>query len=264
LALVLWAPWRKTIPSLASLRLSAYLGADVSLVNEANSADAILSPNGAVLAFVARKEVGASSQMYLRPLDREQATPLSGTDGAYGPFFSPDGQWIAFFSGDKLKKIGVSGGAVITLCDAPEARGGTWADDGTIVLSPDVGTVPNVTLQRVSSAGGKPESLMPLAAGEATQRYPQVLPGGRSVLFTSSNTVGAFDDANLVVATLPTRARKVVQRGGYQGRYLSSGHLVYLHEGTLFAAPFDLGRLEVTGQPVPIRRHCVELALGRR
>jgi serine/threonine-protein kinase len=252
LALVLWAPWRKTTRPLASLRLSAYLGANVLLVNNANSADAILSPDGDVLAFVAGRESGVGSQMYLRPLNREQATPLSGTDDAYGPFFSPDGQWIAFFSGGKLKKIGVSGGAVITLCDAPAARGGVWADDGSIVLSPDVSTVPNVTLQRVSSAGGKPESLIPLVAGETTQRYPQVLPGGHSVLFTSSNTVGAFDDANLVVVTLPTGTRKVVQRGGYQGRYLSSGHLIYVHQGTLFAVPFDLGRLEVTGQPVSV------------
>jgi serine/threonine protein kinase len=250
LALVLWAPWRKTIQSSASL-LSVYLGADVSLVNQANSSDAILSPDGTMLAFVARKE-GGSAQIHLRPLNRAQATTLSGTEGAYSPFFSPDGQWIAFFSGGKLKKIGVSEGAVVTLCDAPAARGGAWADDGTIVLSPDVGAVPNVTLQRVSSVGGKAETLTSLAEGEATQRYPQVLPGGHSVLFTSSSTIGAFDDANLVVVTLPTRTRKIVQRGGYQGRYVSSGHLVYIHEGTLFAAPFDLGRLEVTGRPVPV------------
>ena len=118
-------------------------------------------------------------------------------------------------------------------------------------MSPDVATVPNLTLQRVSSAGGKAEPLTSPAEGEATQRYPQVPPGGHSVLFTRSSTIGAFDDANLVVVTLPTGTRKVVQRGGYQGRYLSSGHLVYLHEGTLFAAPFDLGRQEVTGQPTP-------------
>ena len=103
---------------------------------------------------------------------------------------------------------------------------------------------------RVSSAGGTPEPLLSLAEGEVTQRWPQVLPGGKAVLFTSSGDQAAFNDANLVVQALPTGARTVVQRGGYHGRYLPSGHLVYLHDGTLFAAPFDLERLAVTGPPV--------------
>jgi serine/threonine-protein kinase len=252
LVLAWWSPWRETQPPQPSLRLSVDLGADVSIVDQKNSADAVLAPDGSVLAFVARTASSARLQLYLRSLNRAQPTPLSGTDGAYSPFFSPDGQWVAFFASGKLKKISVSGGAAVTLCDAPAARGGTWADDGTIVLAPDVNSVPNVPLQRVSSAGGKAEPLTSLADGEVTQRYPQVLPGGHAVLFTSSSTVGAFDDANLVVVTLPIGTRKIVQRGGYQGRYVSSGHLVYLHEGTLFAVPFDLDRLEIKGQPVPV------------
>ena len=103
----------------------------------------------------------------------------------------------------------------------------------------------------MSSAGGKAEPLTSLAEGEVTQLWPQVLPGGKAVLYTSSGIAGAYNDANLVVQPLPGGARKVVQRGGYHGRYLPSGHLVYIHDGTLFAAPFDLDRLEVTGQPVP-------------
>ena len=87
--------------------------------------------------------------------------------------------------------------------------------------------------------------------GEAIQVWPQVLPGGKAVLYTSSGIAGAYNDADLVVQVLPSGPRKVVQRGAYHGRYLASGHLVYVHDGTLFAAPFDLDRLEVTGQPVP-------------
>ena len=83
------------------------------------------------------------------------------------------------------------------------------------------------------------------------QVWPQVLPGSKAVLYTSSGTTGAYNDADLVVHVLPHGPRKVVQRGGYHGRYLSSGHLVYIHDGTLFAAPFDLDRLEMTGEPVP-------------
>src|SRR4029077_14890718 len=173
-------------------------------------------------------------------------TPLSGTDGAANPFFSPDGQWIAFFAGAKLKKVSVAGGAPLTLCDAAAGRGGSWGEDGTIVFEPAAS--PSTMLLRVSAAGGKPEPFTTLADVESTQRYPQVLPGGKAVLYMSRNSTGGqYDDANLVVQQLPTGARRIVQRGAYYGRYVPSGHLVYIHEGTLFAVPFDLDRLEVTG-----------------
>src|SRR5258705_13555876 len=91
--------------------------------------------------------------------------------------FSPDGQWIAFFADAKLKKIAVSGGATVTLCDAPNGRGGTWTEDGTIIFSPN--NAVGVNLLRVSSSGGTPEPFSKLEPGEVTQRYPQVLPGGK-------------------------------------------------------------------------------------
>jgi len=245
--LVLWVPWRP-LPAAVPLRVSAELGADASLATAGLGDTAVLSPDGTVVAFVARKG-DRSPQLYVRRLTQLQATLLSGTDEADSPFFSPDGQWIAFFAGGKLKKIFVTGGAAVTLCDAPNGRGGAWGEDGTIVLTPDLAA--GVRLLRVSSAGGTPEPLTSLAEGESTQRWPQVLPGGKAVLFTGG-TAGAFEDANIVVQPLPTGVRKIVQRGGYHGRYLPSGHLVYIHAGTLFAAPFDLDRLEVTGQPVPV------------
>ena len=249
LVLALWPPWRKA-PTPAQLRLSAELGADASLVTDQGAA-AILSPDGALLAFVAQKNASGGSQLYVRRLEQLQAASLSGTDGARNPFFSPDGQWIAFFAGGKLKKISVNGGAAVTLCDAPNGRGGSWAEDGTLAFSPDSGV--GVSLLRVSSAGGKPATLTTFDAGEAAQRWPQVLPGGKAVLYAAATSgTTAWEDANLVVQPLPTGARKIVQRGGYYGRYLPSGHLVYLHDGTLFAAPFDLDRLEVTGQSVPV------------
>jgi serine/threonine-protein kinase len=245
--LMLWAPWRKAAPP-APVRVSAELGADVSLATSGFGDATILSPDGAVFAFVAQKGGGGSPQLHVRRLAQLQATALSGTDDADSPFFSPDGQWIAFFAGGKLKKISVTGGAAVTLCDAPNGRGGAWGEDGTIVFAPD--STAGVRLLRVSSAGGKPEPLTSLAEGQSTQRWPQVLPGGTAVLFTAG-TAGAYEDANIVVQPLPAGARTIVQRGGYHGRYLPSGHLVYIHDATLFAVPFDLDRLEVTGQPVP-------------
>jgi Tol biopolymer transport system component len=254
LALMLWAPWR-TAPAPAPLRLRADLGADTSLANTlANQyGDAtILSPDGTSVAFVAQKGETGISQLYVRRLDQLQATPLSGTDDALAPFFSPDGRWIGFSAGYKLKKIAVTGGASTTLCDVAQLRGGTWGEDGTIVFSPD--KMPGTRLVRVTSDGGKPEPLTSLAAGEGMQQWPQFLPGGKAVLYTSVTVNGAFNDASLVVQSLASGTPKIVQRGGFYGRYLPSGHLVFIHDGTLFAAPFDLNRLEVTGQPVPALR----------
>jgi Tol biopolymer transport system component len=225
-------------------------GADTSLVLPgAPGANLALSPDGKVLVFAAAKSGATESQLYVRRLDQLQATGLSGTDEARNPFFSPDGQWIGFFAGGKLKKISVIGGAAVTLCDAPAGRGGAWAEDGTIAFTPSGN--PGVSLLRVSSAGGKPEPLTKLADGELLQRWPQILPGGKSVLFTSNENAANFDEANIAVQPLPDGPRKIVQRGGYYGRYVASGHLLYMHGGTMFAAPFNLDRLELTGQPVP-------------
>ena len=257
-AVAVWAPWRTTAPA-QTLRLSVALGPDVSLASGIGNV-VVLSPDGAVLAFVAHTGAGERPRLHVRRLNQLTATPLAGTDGAEGPFFSPDGQWLGFFSGGKLKKIAVAGGAVVTLCDAPNHRGGAWAEDGTIVFSY---AGPGVSLLWVSSAGGTPAKLTSLAEGEVTQRWPQVLPGGKAVLYTGHSQTLDFHDANLVVQPLPTGDRKIVLRGGSHGRYVPSGlgsptrsdrdggHLLYVRGGALFAAPFDLDRLEVTGPPVP-------------
>ncbi len=248
IVLVFGVPWRQASPA-ALLRMSAELGADVSLPSGLTGDVISLSPDGTVVAFLAQQGADGSAQIYVRRLSEPHASVLSGTDGADGPFFSPDGQWIGFFADGKLKKISVSGGAAVTLCDAPINRGGTWGEDGTIVFLPNrVGR-----LMRVSSAnaGGTPEPVAALAEGEVSQRWPQLLPGDRSVLFTSGGATSSLNDANLVVQRLPSGERTVVHKGGYHGRYLSSGHLVFLHDGTLFAAPFDLDQLKVIGPPVP-------------
>lgn len=242
-------PWRKVSPP-SQQRLSVDLGADASLasLNMQFGAATILSPDGTVLAFVAQKEE-RRPQLYVRRLDELQARLLPGTDDALAPFFSADGLWIGFFADQKLKKIAVTGGAPIVLADAPSTRGGAWSDDDTIVFAPN--QIAGTRLLRVSAAGGNAEPLTSLAEGEVIQLWPQMLPGGKAVLYTASSTLGAFNDANLVVQPLPSGTRKVVRRGGYHGVYLRGGHLVYIHDGTLFAAPFDLDRLDVTGQPLP-------------
>jgi serine/threonine-protein kinase len=261
-AVATWAILRPRVaPPQPPMRLSVELGADMAVTPL--GANIQISPDGQTLAFVGQKDSGVP-QLYLRRLDQLQATMLAGTDDANNPFFSPDGKWIAFFAGRKLKKIATTGGPAVTLCDAPAGRGGAWAEDGTIVFLPNNG--PGVNLVRVSSAGGTPEPLTapanPLAEGEVTQRWPQMLPSGRGVLYTASNVASGFANANIVVQPLPSGARKVVLHPGFYGRYLPSGHVVYVQNGTLFAAPFDLDRLETSGPSVPVLEGVASNAAG--
>ena len=237
----------------AAYHLNVDLGAGVPLmpINVQFGAAAIISPDGRTIAFVARPDPDSAAQIYVRHLDRTDAVALAGTNGAVIPFFSPDGKSIGFFSDKKLKRIPVTGGAALPLADAPDQRGAWWGEDDTIVFSPDrrAGT----RLMRVAANGRSDATPLRTAAKHGGQEaWPQVLPGGSAVLYTSSASPGLFNDADLVVQPLPTGVPKVVLRGGYHGRYVPSGHLVYIHSGTLFAATFDLDRLEVTSQPVPI------------
>ena len=241
----------RTTPASAPLRLTAELGPGVVLTF-LGSASLALSPDGTVLAFIGHKTTDRISWLFVRRLEhQEDAVLLPETDGAASPFFSPDGKWIAFFASGKLKKILVSGGSAITLCDAPHGRGGDWGSDGTIFFSPDTQT----GLLRVSSTpGGTPVVATTLEAGEKTQRFPQVLPGDKALLYSSLSPHGDFDfdKGNLVVQPLPAGARKVLERGAYFGKYVPSGHLLFLRNGTLFAEGFDLAHLDVMGSPFPV------------
>jgi serine/threonine-protein kinase len=209
-----------------------------------------LSPDGSRLALTLRG-AGGKALLYTRLLDQNQVTPLVVTENAYFPFFSPDGEWIGFFADGKLKKISVKGGAAVTLCDAPGVGGASWGDDGNIIVA-----LGNTGLWRISSSGGTPVPVTKLNRGEGTHRWPQVLPGSQAVLFTASTGVGPFEDAEIDVVSLKTGERKTVQRGGFSPSYLATsnrtGHLVYLHQRTLFAVPFDPGRLTLAGAPKPI------------
>jgi serine/threonine-protein kinase len=240
-----WGWWWSTRPAELKplVRLDVDLGTDVSL-GSPYGADQILSPDGTRLVYVSQ------GRLFTRRLDQPNASELAGTQGADAPFFSPDGQWVAFFAQGKLKKISVVGGAAMALCDTVNARGGSWGDDGTIVFARDS----REALSKISSAGGTPESLtkLDLQTGELTQRWPQVLPGAKAVLFTSSTHGFNYDDADIIVYSTTSGQRKTVQRGGSYARYLASGQIVYIHEGTLFAVPFDLDRLEAHGSPSPV------------
>jgi serine/threonine-protein kinase len=213
---------------------------------------AVLSPDGTRIAYVVGDE--NATTLYVRDLDRLESAEIasgSGTTSAYHPFFSPDGAWLGYVTPQELLKVPVTGGTPLRLCKVDRSRGATWAHDDTIIFAPS----PSGPLFRVPATGGEPQPLTTLdeANKEATHRWPQVLPGGEAVLFTShTQPAGGFDNANIEVLSLKTGERKVLHRGGSYARYVPAGYLVFVSEATLFAAPFDLASLELTGSPAPV------------
>jgi Tol biopolymer transport system component len=209
---------------------------------------AVLSPDGRMFAFVARGASGGRWQLYLRRFDELAARPLAGTEDAYAPFFSPDGGSIGFFSGGRLLTLALGSGTVTPLANVFEARGGTWSEDGTIVFAPR----PDGPLYRIAATGGEMTQFTTLdpGAGESTHRWPQFLPGGKSVMFTAHGLAGTAKAGDVIVQT--GTERRAVHRGGLFGRYSRSGHLLYVNGGKLFAAAFDANRLQETGTSVAV------------
>jgi Tol biopolymer transport system component len=195
----------------------------------------------------------ANNQLYLRQLSELEARPIAGAAGGVSnPFFSPDGQWVGFWSNDgTLKKIAITGGAPVTICKSSNPYGVSW--DGNDIVFSDLSN-PAKGILRVSADGGEPDVLVKINLPEVPTE-PQLLDHGKAVLFTSGNATGAadrWDQAQIVVQSLSTGEKKTIIRSGSDGRYVPSGHIIYAVGGNILAVPFDLKRLEVKSGPVPI------------
>ena len=193
----------------------------------------------------------SQNQILVRALDQQQSTPLGDATNATSLFMSPDSQWVGFFDGAALKKIAINGGAAITLSpgDGTTSRGATWGTDGTIVFA----TFSGVTgLQQMSADGGKVTVLT--TPGQKTagvdHAWPEFLPGGRAVLFTIIDPSG--NPPQVAVLDLQTAEQTVLLRGASDGKYLPTGHLLYRAGGALHTVPFDVDRLEIDGNPIPV------------
>lgn len=207
------------------------------------------SPDGRTLVFGGGR--AGAEQLYLRRLDRLQATPLADTAGAIAPFFSPDGQWVGFWADGNLKKVSINGGPAVTICESPLIGGATWADGDVIYF--DQPTMDRSGLWRVAAGVGRPEPVAtPNASkGEFSCLLPHALPGGKALLFTITHEQQRFDDTQIAVRALPTRQQTVLTQGA-DARYVSTGQLLFVRHGALLAAPFDLGKLRLTGDAVGV------------
>jgi serine/threonine protein kinase/WD40 repeat protein len=191
----------------------------------------------------------AKPQLYLRRMDETKAQPIAGTEGGVNPFLSPDNRWVGFWADGKLKKAPVEGGVPHTLCDVALLFGANWGRDNTVVFSDGVYS----GLSRVSVEGGKPEILTKPdpKREETSHRLPSWLPTGKAVLFTAMRH-GWDPQPGLALLRLDTREWHVLLQDAADARYVPTGHLVFLRQGTLMAVRFDLARLEVIGQPVAL------------
>jgi eukaryotic-like serine/threonine-protein kinase len=245
--------WRATRPVERPLtRLSVDLGPEAVRAPRDTLA---LSPDGTRLVFVGLGSERGTRQLFTRRLDEPAALPLPGT--AHGPslsmpFFSPAGDWIAFLAGNSIRKVSVQGGSIVEVAQVPPTvLGASWGDDGNIVVSSSA----QAGLLRVPSSGG---TLERWKASEVLVFFPYVLPGSRTVLFNVS-TFGMLDNLDALridALAADTGETKTLVNGGYAPRYIptsgSTGHLVFVRQGTLFAVPFDPSRLVIRGTPTPL------------
>ena len=210
--------------------------------------DLVISPDGSRIVYVGNN----GTQLFVRALDALESVAIA-TGQIREPFVSPDGQWVGFVEGlNTLKKVAISGGPSIqltTLDGAPQ--GATWLPDDTIIFATNN---PSTGLQRVSANGGTPAVVTrpDHHRDEVDHKWPEVLPGGRVVLFTITAQTGGLDNASVAALDLRTQTSTILVRGGLDARYVESGHLVYVAAGTLRAVPFDLRTLAVRGPAVPV------------
>ncbi len=245
-------------------RLSLAPSGTAALSINATDRDLAITPDGSSLVYVGN----TGTQIFVRALDAlEPVAIFTGTPR--GLFVSPDGQWIGFVDNNTtLKKVAVTGGPAVTLAtlDSAAPRGGTWGPEDTIIVATG-----NLTtgLQRIAAADGSATVLTrpDRAQGEADHLWPELLPGGRAVLFTITPASGGLDAAQVAVLDLQTGMHKVLVRGGSHAHYVQAGggergHLVYAAAGTLRAVPFDLAMIETRGTPVPVVVDVVTKATG--
>ncbi len=239
-----------------ALNLTPAEAVSVGVFNSASGAEMdvlSISPDGRRVAFVGRIPGDTTPRIFLRDLSEFDARPLPETERGVAPFFSPDGQWIGFYSqrDGRLKVVPAAGGAPQVICDCAPILSAHWGPDDRIVMdrADALGG-----LRVVPVRGGTPEELTSrdrhFEEREHGHGHPEVLPGGRAVLFTAWGAGGTL--RRIAVVSLDTGERTTLVEDGWAPQYVPSGHIVYQRMNQLWAVRFDPGRLEVRGVPVPV------------
>jgi serine/threonine-protein kinase len=217
--------------------------------------DIAVSADGSHVVY--RTAAAATVGLAVRSLGELEPRVLSGLTQVRSPTISPDGRWVAFFSGFELKKISITGGPAVTLCSFQGApRGASWGDNDEIVFA---SSASGTGLRAVAAGGGDPKVI---TKADAYQIFPSVLPGGQAVLFTITSDVNTSENSQIAVVDRRTGRQKLLVPGGSQPEYVDPGYLIYAVSGTLRAIRFDLERLEVVGDAIPVVEQVMMSATG--
>jgi serine/threonine protein kinase len=267
------SPWRRRIPwvavslaTVAALILGALLFSRKTPVERVvrfetpppedgrfhlapdNPGPVAVSPDGSMLVYSARSVEGVV-QLWVRALDEAEPRLLLGTEGAQYPFWSPFSRRIGFFANGKLRVIDAVGGPPLALCDVVEGKGGSWSKDGVIVFAPSY----NSPLHQVVEAGGESTPVTELDAErkDNSHRHPRFLPDGNHFLYMARSAAGSSEGHAVMIASLDGSEDRLLFRAPTAVEY-ASGHILFVRDRTLMARPFDVGKLEFSGNAFPI------------
>jgi Tol biopolymer transport system component len=250
----LWFATRPTPPRVVQLAIPT--APATALTIDGVDRHLAITPDGSRIVYVGNN----GTELFVRSLDALEPVSLYKGGVLRGPFVSPDGQWVGFIDVTTLKKVAITGGPAVAVAplDRPIASvGAVWMPDDTIVFA-TVGGAGGPGLQQVTAGGGPVKVLTRpnRARGEGAHLWPEMLPGGRAVIFTimaaPPAAPGDLDAAQIAVLDLQTQTQTVVVRGGSHAHYVASGHLVYAAGGTLRAIAFDPVTVTTRGTPVPV------------
>jgi len=242
----LWG-WLRPTPAPLVNRFSLFFRPSEAPRPSATVSNLAISPDGTKLVYIGPAESG--TRLWLREHDKLRPTPIPGTDGADSPFFSPDGKQLGFIrNGRTVRVLSLEGGPPLTLSDSINSSGGDWGTDGYIYIEVDSG------IARIRATGGPIEPLYTYSAKrrEIGTEYPNVLPGGKGLIFRVRRAGQGPPEFDIMGMKLPKGEARPLIRGVY-ARYVASGHLlVVTAEGKLLAVPFDPVAVALKGSPVAL------------
>ena len=212
---------------------------DITTPPTTDPASLAISPDGRTVAFSATTQ--GVPGLWLRDLSATASRPLLRTSGAQYPFWSPDGRSLGFFADGKLKRIDIDGGAELTLADAPDPRGGTWARNDAIFFTPTQIS----TVQRVPATGGEPSPVTRLEPRQVGHLFPQMLSDGSHLLFWATGPANV--SGSYVSRVDGSEVHRLLDESAVLG---PGDHVLFIRESTLFAQAFDATRLTLTGKPM--------------